>query len=103
MASSRTNLFSNEFQNIAAIAKCLSHPARLKILNLLHEKGETQFGHLIRRIPLSRYTVYHHLDALKQVGIVEVNEQPPYSYYSVNKANLQQSILAVERYLQTLH
>ena len=67
----KTDQFEQELQDIAQIAKVLSHPARLMILKYLAEKKACISGDITDEIPLSRTTVSQHLKELKNAGLVQ--------------------------------
>jgi len=71
MGTSKTELFS-DFQNrLAAMAKALGHPARIAILEQLIKKGSCVCGDVVEELPLAQSTVSQHLKAMKEAGIVK--------------------------------
>ena len=71
MTYSKTDLFENELQRIAEIAKVLSHPARLAILEYLSNKATCISGDISNELPLSRTTVSQHLQELKKANLIQ--------------------------------
>lgn len=71
MTYSKKDSFDSELQDIALIAKGLSHPARLAILRYLAECDECISGDITEFIPLSRTTVSQHLQELKKLGFIQ--------------------------------
>jgi len=67
----KTELFNSELQNLAELAKVLSHPARLAILKHLAECKTCISGDITDAIPLSRTTVSQHLQELKKSGFIQ--------------------------------
>ncbi|MFA6676704.1 MAG: helix-turn-helix domain-containing protein [Bacteroidales bacterium] len=63
-------LFDEELQDMAAIFKVLSHPARLAILKYLSETKVCISGDISDKIPLSRTSVYQHLVELKKIDLI---------------------------------
>ena len=70
MVYKKTELFDNDLQELAEIAKVLSHPARLAILRYLVKCKTCISGDISNEIPLSRTTVSQHLQELKRVGLI---------------------------------
>lgn len=70
LAMIKTERFSTELQDLAGLAKALSHPARLMILNYLAEQKVCMSGDISNEIPLSRTTVSQHLKELKSAGLI---------------------------------
>jgi ArsR family transcriptional regulator len=66
----KTENFTRELQELAALAKTLSHPARLMILQYLAEQKVCMSGDISNEIPLSRTTVSQHLKELKSAGLI---------------------------------
>lgn len=70
MTNNKFEEFTVEHQDLANIAKVLSHPARIAIIQLLAEKREIRTGNISDDLPISRTTVSQHLKALKEMGII---------------------------------
>jgi len=71
MTNNKFEEFITEQQELANIAKVLSHPARIAIIQLLAEKREIKTGNISDDLPISRTTVSQHLKALKEMGIIK--------------------------------
>jgi len=67
----KTSAFETDLQELAKIAKVLSHPARLAILRLLAESKTCISGDIAEQLPLSRTTVSQHLQELKKIGLIQ--------------------------------
>ncbi len=70
MTYSKNFKFDAESQEIARIAKALSHPARIAILKFLAKSKTCISGDISNEIPLSRTTVSQHLQELKAAGLI---------------------------------
>ncbi|WP_337043838.1 ArsR/SmtB family transcription factor [Emticicia sp. 17c] len=71
MTYAKTELFQADQQEIAKIAKGLSHPARIAIIQFLAKKQVCISGDISNELPLSRTTVSQHLNELKELGIIQ--------------------------------
>jgi len=71
MTYHKTALFDDESNQIAGIAKVLSHPARVAILKYLASCKQCISGDISNEIPLSRTTVSQHLQELKKAGLIK--------------------------------
>ncbi|MFN3918126.1 MAG: ArsR/SmtB family transcription factor [Flavobacteriales bacterium] len=80
----KTSKFSDELIELSAIAKALSHPARLAILKILAERDECVCGELVANLPLAQATVSQHLKELKQAGLIKGEISGPRSCYCIN-------------------
>ena len=67
----KTEVFTNELQELAKFTKVLSHPARLAILQYLAETKTCISGDISDYLPLSRSTVSQHLKELKEFGLIK--------------------------------
>jgi len=69
---------------IADVAKALSHPARVKILKILHECNSCFCGQIVDMLPLSQATVSQHLKELKRAGLIKGEIEGPKTCYCIN-------------------
>ena len=67
----KTAEFDPELQELALMAKLLSHPARIAIIKLLAAQKSCISGDIANELPLSRATVCQHLQALKNAGLIK--------------------------------
>ena len=63
--------------------KALNDPTRRKILELLRVKDMTA-GDIADKFNISKPSISHHLDLLKQAGLVEAVKDGQYIFYSLN-------------------
>lgn len=81
MAKAKIEQFTKVEIELAAIAKSLSHPARIKILNVLNRKNACITGELVELLPLAQSTVSQHLKELQSIGLIKgVVEGPKMCY-----------------------
>ncbi len=71
MTIAKSELFDEDLQKLAEIARVMSHPARLAILRYLAKCKTCISGDISNEIPLSRTTVSQHLKELKKVGLIK--------------------------------
>ena len=63
--------------------KALNDTTRREILKLLKKKDLTA-GEIADKFSISKPSISHHLDLLKQAGLVESVKEGQYIYYSLN-------------------
>lgn len=63
--------------------KALNDQTRREILQLLQEKDRTA-GEIADQFNISKPSISHHLDLLKQAGLVESVKEGQFIYYSLN-------------------
>lgn len=88
MASSKKDKFNPKRNEIAEIAKALSHPARIAILEFLITKDVCVCGEIVNRLPLSQATVSQHLKELKKIGLITGVAEGAKTCYFINKQKL---------------
>jgi DNA-binding transcriptional ArsR family regulator len=79
----------NEIESLARLAKALSHPARVSIVRLLHEKQACIGCDIVDEIGLAQSTTSEHLRILKSAGIITGEIERPRVCYSLNPAALE--------------
>lgn len=74
--------------NIAKIAKALSHPARVFILEKISKINACCYsGDLVEELPISRSALSLHLKELKHAGLIQGTSKSPYIRYCLNQEN----------------
>ncbi len=68
---------------LAKYFKVLSDPTRLRILELLQERGELSVGELVRALEQSQPKVSNHLACLRWCGFVHTRREHPSVLYRV--------------------
>ncbi|MEM7572777.1 MAG: helix-turn-helix domain-containing protein [Bacteroidota bacterium] len=76
MAQAKRYLFSEHFQEVAQLGFILSHPARLRIVELLAQEGVLESAQVVDRLPLSAATVSKHLRYLERAGLLRFAATP---------------------------
>lgn len=70
MGVTKTNLFTEEQNEFARVAKALAHPARVAIIDHLIKQNACINGDLVQELGLAQATISQHLRELKEVGII---------------------------------
>jgi ArsR family transcriptional regulator, arsenate/arsenite/antimonite-responsive transcriptional repressor len=87
MGASKTDLYSPEQMELAALAKALAHPARIAILHELLQKKSCQCGELVSTIGLAQPTISQHLKELKHAGLIKGSVDGPRICYCIDAEN----------------
>ncbi len=66
-----------------SLFKALNDPTRREILEIL-KTGDLTAGEIASRFMISKPSISHHLDLLKQSGLVQSVKEGQYIYYSLN-------------------
>lgn len=94
--------YSEKHKQIALIAKALSHPARVYIMEKLSGMNTCcTSGEMIGDIPIARSTLSQHLKELKYVGLIQGDIDPPQINYCINRKNWDEAKKLLEGFLNT--
>lgn len=86
MAHAKREHFTADEQELALVAKALSHPARVAILRLLAAQQTCICGEIVDKLPLSQSTVSQHLKELKAAGLIQGEISGPRTCYCLAPA-----------------
>ncbi len=81
----RTEFSADDF---AVICKALGHPARVRLLKILIDKGACISGDLAEEFSLAQSTVSEHLRILKEASLIQGTIDGPKRCYCVNPDTL---------------
>ena len=84
MGKSKTDLFTDEQNAIAQMAKALAHPARIAILQYLLKTKACVNGELVDELGLAQATISQHLQELKAIGLIQGSVEGPRINYCIN-------------------
>jgi ArsR family transcriptional regulator len=68
---------------LAALAKALGHPARVRIMRLLTRRNSCICGDIVEDLDLAQSTVSQHLKVLKEAGLIRGDVDGPRVCYCV--------------------
>lgn len=84
--------FTEDVMRLAAVAKALSHPVRIYILQKLTKMNSCCYsGDLVDELPVGRSTLSQHLKELKYSGLIQGEINPPYIKYCINRENWEEA------------
>ena len=87
MGLSKNELFTDQQNDIARLAKAFSHPARVAILEYLFKSKTCICNDLIDEIGLAQPTISQHLKELKSLGLIKGNVEGTSVCYCINMEN----------------
>jgi ArsR family transcriptional regulator, arsenate/arsenite/antimonite-responsive transcriptional repressor len=100
MGASKTELFTSEQNELAAIAKALAHPARIAIIEQLIISNNCLCGDLVNELPLAQPTISQHLKELKQAGIIKTSSNAKGVCYCIDQENWNKYSFLMSRLFQ---
>ncbi|MGQ0721508.1 MAG: ArsR/SmtB family transcription factor [Candidatus Eiseniibacteriota bacterium] len=84
-------------RTLAALARAVGHPARVRLLRLLLARDTCVAGELAGEVPLAASTVSEHLRILKEAGLVKGEVDGPRRCYCVDRSVLGRLKALVEK------
>ena|SRR5690606_28509112 len=87
MGLTKTEIFSEQQNEIAVFSKLFAHPARVAILQHLFKMNSCVCGDLVIEIGLAQPTISQHLKELKQLGLIKGNIEGTSVCYCIDREN----------------
>lgn len=87
MGLAKTEIFTDQQNEIAIFAKAFGHPARVSILQHLFKTDSCICGDLVNEIGLAQPTISQHLKELKHLGLIKGNVEGTSVCYCIHKEN----------------
>jgi DNA-binding transcriptional ArsR family regulator len=84
MARPKTETFDPALVRAADLAKALSHPVRIRILEILASREGCICGGLVELLPLAQSTVSQHLRELLEAGLIRGDVDGPRVCYCLD-------------------
>ena len=75
-------------ETLAALAKALGHPARVRIIRVLAARSTCITGDIVDEVGLAQSTVSEHLRILRHAGLIQGEIEGPRTRYCVSAAGL---------------
>lgn len=88
MGVSKRHIHSMSVNQLADLAKVLSHPARISILNYIGDCDGCLCKDISEKIRLSQPTTSQHLQVIKKSGLLKSHYAGKSQYYKINKDRL---------------
>lgn len=87
MGLSKVEMFTDEQNKIAMLAKVLGHPARVAILQFLFNQDACVCGEIVTEIGLAQPTISQHLKELKHLGLIKGSVEGTSICYCIDNDN----------------
>jgi len=71
MGLTKTEIFTQEQNQLASLLKAIAHPARIAILQQIISANACICGDLVEELGLAQATISQHLKELKNAGIIQ--------------------------------
>lgn len=100
MPLAKLDAFEKESVDLAAFAKALAHPARIRILQHLAGRGEVPCMDIVAAVPLSQPACSRHINELRKAGLLKSRMHGSNVFFRINELALRQFCQSMN---QTLH
>lgn len=87
MGLAKTDIFTDEQNELALLFKAFGHPARVAILQKLFSIQGCYCGQLVDEIGLAQATISQHLKELKHLGLIQGRIEGSSVCYCINPDN----------------
>lgn len=84
MGITKSDLFTEEQNELALLAKAFAHPARIAILEYLVKANKCINGDLVAELGLAQATISQHLKELKSIGLIQGTVEGTSMCYCIN-------------------
>ncbi|WP_133515376.1 ArsR/SmtB family transcription factor [Halanaerobium saccharolyticum] len=96
---------NENYDELAELARGLSHPHRLRIIKILAElpsENQCMVSSIVDQLPIAQSTVSQHLKILKDTGWIEGRIDGPRVCYCINEEIFSKYIVQLDRLFKTL-
>jgi len=91
--------YTEDQVKLARFAKAMGNPARIKILEILSERGCCYSGNIAEEFPIALSTLSQHLKELKASGLIQGEINPPFIKYCINQENWKKAKFIYDAFL----
>ncbi len=100
MGLTKSEIFTDQQNEIALIAKAFGHPARVAILQHIIKTESCICGDLVNEIGLAQPTISQHLKELKNLGLISGNVEGTSVCYCINHEKWNHSLGLFKEFLE---
>ena len=99
MGLTKSDIFTEQQNDLAQIARLFAHPARIAILEHLFRVEACICGDLVDEIGLAQPTVSQHLKELRQMGLIRGSVEGTRVCYCIHRENWEAMKATFRRFL----
>jgi DNA-binding transcriptional ArsR family regulator len=100
MPLAKLDVFEREAVDLAAFAKALAHPARIRILQHLAGRGEVPCMDIVAAVPLSQPACSRHINELRKAGLLKSRTHGSHVFFRIDEFKLDRFCRSMSR---TIH
>ena len=84
----KRNIKAEQLERMADLLKCIAHPLRLEIIELLESFHRLCVSDIVAKMHAEQSVVSHHLTKLKDKGVLKSHREGKNVYYQISMTNL---------------
>lgn len=100
MGASKLDIYSEEINQIASIAKVFAHPARVAIIKYIANKNSCICNDIVDEIGLAQPTISQHLKVINETGLLDGSFEGKSICYCLNVERFQEFQSLFNTYLE---
>lgn len=88
MSELRVRLEKKKLEKTAYVLKCVAHPVRISIIDLLEQESQLSVSQLQEVLQIEQSLLSHHLTNMRDKGIVETRRQGKNVFYFLTDTSI---------------
>ena len=97
----KEDVLTDDQKTVARLAKAMSHPIRMYVLELLSRQTCCYSGDLTEVLPIAKSTLSQHLKELKDAGLIQGEIEAPKIKYCLDQENWKLAQDLFKKFLNT--
>jgi DNA-binding transcriptional ArsR family regulator len=94
---SKFKLEPDKLEEAASKLRAIAHPMRIAIIGLLEKKSRLNVTEIYEKLGIEQASASHHLNILKNKGVLESKRQGKNTYYFLKHQALSQVVECINR------
>jgi len=99
MKQTKVRFSSDQLNYACNLMRALAHPLRLKILEYIDQRGETNVNKIYHQLEIEQSITSQHLKILRLAGVVLSRRDGKKVFYTINYDVVAKASVAVDKYL----
>ncbi|MCF8217864.1 MAG: metalloregulator ArsR/SmtB family transcription factor [Bacteroidales bacterium] len=97
METTKSGLDIVKLEDAASKLRSIAHPMRIAIISLLEDQPKMNVTEIYEQLKIEQASASHHLNILKNKGILQARRDGKNTYYSLKQQSIAQIIECVQK------
>ncbi|MFO8086871.1 MAG: metalloregulator ArsR/SmtB family transcription factor [Bacteroidales bacterium] len=97
METTKSGLDIVKLEDAASKLRSIAHPMRIAIISLLEDRPKMNVTEIYEQLKIEQASASHHLNILKNKGILQSRRDGKNTYYSLKQQSIAQVLECVEK------